>query len=296
MIVSVVSFENSAEPLQSTNLTIKPTSEQYDLQIKRGKEFIQLGQLDNALIAFDLAVNTMPNEKTAYDFRGCLFLGRGEYEKAVSNFSEVLKQDPSDLRTRLNRANAFRGNHNFSKAIDDFDIYLNVIQTNPVAYNSRASALIHIKQFKKAILDCNSSLKLSQIDPRVYVIRGVAHSQLGEYENALRDFTKTLQLDESNAEAHNQIAWLKATCPDEAFRHGKIAVASAIKACELTAWKNAQNLDTLAAAYGEVKDFSKAVEYQKQALKLNQSDEFATPMQKRLDGYKKSNPFRDMTN
>src|SRR5262249_19208480 len=61
------------------------------------------------------------------------------------------------------------------------------------------------------------------------------------------------------------LAWLWATGPD-GVRDGKRAVEAATRACELTDWKENEFLDTLAAAYAEVGDFDKAVEYQKKAV------------------------------
>ena len=54
---------------------------------------------------------------------------------------------------------------------------------------------------------------------------------------------------------------MRATCPEEKHRNGQQAVEYATKACELTAWKNAPYLGTLAAAYAEAGDFAKAVQF-----------------------------------
>ena len=48
---------------------------------------------------------------------------------------------------------------------------------------------------------------------------------------------------------------------------GRKAVDSATTACELTEWKSSVNIDVLAAAYGEVGEFEKAVEYEEKGAK-----------------------------
>ena len=50
-----------------------------------------------------------------------------------------------------------------------------------------------------------------------------------------------------------------AGCPDQRFRDGRLAVESASKACELTAWKDFECLETMAVAYAEFQDFDAAI-------------------------------------
>jgi len=72
--------------------------------------------------------------------------------------------------------------------------------------------------------------------------------------------------------AYDNLAWLRATCPDQHGRDGKGAVESATKACELSAWRNPNHLATLAAAYAEAGDFANAVKWEQQAIELAPKD------------------------
>ena len=85
-------------------------------------------------------------------------------------------------------------------------------------------------------------------------------------------FTEAVQLDPKDAAAHNSLAWLLATGPQERFRDGKRAIDHATRACELTKWKRSAYLDTLAAAYAEAGKFDKAVEFQQKAVELATKD------------------------
>src|SRR5439155_8836576 len=70
----------------------------------------------------------------------------------------------------------------------------------------------------------------------------------------------------------NEFAWFLATCSDKSQRDGKRAVQYATKACELTEWKRANCIGTLAAAYAEVGDFDSAIKYQKQVRDIPDAD------------------------
>jgi hypothetical protein len=69
----------------------------------------------------------------------------------------------------------------------------------------------------------------------------------------------------ANDTALNALAWLLATCPDEGVRDGKEAIALATRACELTQWKSAAIVDTLACAHAEVGELSRAIGLARQA-------------------------------
>ena len=66
--------------------------------------------------------------------------------------------------------------------------------------------------------------------------------------------------------AQNDYAWMLATHPDDALRDGELALTLAQRA--ITANPSAAFLDTLAAAYAEVGNFTQAVTTQHEALKL----------------------------
>jgi hypothetical protein len=88
-------------------------------------------------------------------------------------------------------------------------------------------------------------------------------------------------------------AWLRATCLDRNFRDGKKAVSDARIACTATIWRDADFIDTMAAAAAETGDFDAAVRYQEQVLAKKLSPEVRSGAVRRLALYKQRKPYRE---
>jgi Zn-dependent protease/Tfp pilus assembly protein PilF len=96
--------------------------------------------------------------------------------------------------------------------------------------------------------------------------RGLIESRRGNWQKAIEDYTEALRLQPKLASAHNNLAWLLATCPIDTLRSGQDAVEHATYACESTGWSKLNCVGTLAAAYAEVGDFQQAVSLQQRVL------------------------------
>jgi tetratricopeptide (TPR) repeat protein len=103
---------------------------------------------------------------------------------------------------------------------------------------------------------------------KLYVDRATAQALNSSYHAARVDLEKAIALDKNNILAHNNYAWLLATCPDGSVRDGQRAVQYARGASESLKHGSPMVLDTLAAAEAEMGDFRSAVKDEKRALSL----------------------------
>lgn len=124
----------------------------------------------------------------------------------------------------------------------------------------------------------------------VAFMSGYILQQQGDLAGAAKVFEKALGKAESNPLFLNAYAWLLATSPEDGVRDGAKAVKLALRASELTGWKEAAYVDTLAAAYAETGDFESAVKWQSEAVNLGLKDKGVLD---RLELYKQRKPFRD---
>ena len=88
------------------------------------------------------------------------------------------------------------------------------------------------------------------------------------YADAIKAYQQALRLAPDFSVAHNNLAWLYATCEDPNIRDPKAALQHAKLAVDLTEWKEGGFIDTLAEAHFANGDYQQAVEIQKKALAL----------------------------
>ena len=174
------------------------------------------------------------------------------------------------------------------------DDVIRLDSNDATAYHNRGIAWVGKGDFDKAITDFTKAIRLDPNYSTAYFNRDNVWANRGGLDKDITDFTEAIRLTPNYTVAYNNLAWLIATCPHSEFRNGPKAVEYANKACELTGWRDARAVSTLAAAYAEVGDFQNALEQQEKAIALLTKDSDQQVMRERLEFYKAGKPYRDM--
>ena len=234
-------------------------------------------------------------------------LGRGvlaemteDYKDAIKLLTLAIKEEQAEV-IKLGLAHRFRGlayKHlgRREEALNDF---LEVIRIQPqldLGYYDAGVIYNLTGRHQAAVAAMTRAIDLRHDDrglARRRSERGNAYFHLGQFKRAESDFVVALRLDPREPDVLNNVAWFRATCPDAAFRNGREAVELAARACALDRWKDADEIDTLAAAYAESGNFAEAERYQQKALSLLSADEALRPkFQARLEQFRAKQPVR----
>jgi spermidine synthase len=116
-----------------------------------------------------------------------------------------------------------------------------------------------------------------------------------QYAEAVHFYGEALRLKPDFEPALNNLAMLRASCPQPGFRDGRQAVQLAETACRLSGRRNPSFLGTLAAAYAEAGRFGDALKTIQEALALAQASgaDYLVPVQMRmLQEFRAGRPFR----
>ena len=160
------------------------------------------------------------------------------------------------------------------------------------ALKQRGYAYLSLGEFVQGGRDLSEVIKRDPRDAFAYGHRAEAYGYLGYFSRAAADLTEQVKLLPNDPMSHNDLAWTLATCPDSSVRNGKLALAHAEKACQLTSFKNPIFIDTLAAACAETGDFARAVRLQTVAIELL-APSLKPQAEVQLKSYENRRPWRE---
>ncbi len=197
----------------------------------RGLAFEQKKEDDNAIMDFNKVIELSPNYSDAYNNRGIIYVKKELLDKAISDFTRAITLKPDQNDALYNRALVWRKKGDFEKTLAD----LNKVIDNDPGHNN------------------------------AYYNRGLVLKKKGDIKKGIEDFRKAVELDPGNSEFINSLAWIYVSEPG--YVDPVKALDFATRAVELN--RSPVNLDTLAAAYAENKNFKMAVKIEQEAYHLD---------------------------
>ncbi|MBA3028772.1 MAG: tetratricopeptide repeat protein [Desulfobacteraceae bacterium] len=242
---------------------------------------------------------------------------QNDLEQAIENYSNAVKIKRSPIfLAYFNRGSAYLKKGDYNAAIDDFTKVLELKPDLISAYLSRGNTWIVKGNTDKALEDFTLAIAADPTWADAYVNRGTLWFKLGEFEMAWNDLAKSIQIQENSPSCLVGAAHFLATCPDEKFRNGPLAVELSRKAIQLTHGLKgmvktpsspevmtythlalAPQYDALAAGLAETGDFKGAVEAQTQAISLLEAENAAHKIPEytaRLKSYEEKKPRREI--
>jgi tetratricopeptide (TPR) repeat protein len=261
------------------------------IYFNRGNASSRKGDERGAIREYDEALKLDPKFAHAYFNRARSYEIIGNIDHAIADYGEAIRCGTNSF---YDRGRLYLKRDNWDKALVDLNKAIRLNPNEANAYGIRGAVYIHLGNFGKALADYDKVIRLARQDAKGYSLRGRAHDARGDYSAAASDLAKAEQMDSGNEHVLNRVAWFKATCPESSFRNGQEAVRESAKACQLTKWENARDIDTLAAAYAETGDFDQAVKYEVQALNTTGvSAGTRREMEERLRLFQEHKPYRE---
>jgi len=238
-------------------LTMEPDSP--GALVLRAAVYEEMDQTDKALADLDRLLEVRPSSPTAMRLRAMLLAGMGKFDEAVRQMEQLAKNTPEDIDTQMQLAVLYTAASKLQKALE---IYTTLLAQRPD-------------------------------EPRVLRARGDLLLTTGKHAEAIADYERALKVQPKDPGVLNNFAWVLATSPDDKLRNGRRAIELAKTACEVTGYKEAHILSTLAAAYAETGDFKTAIQWSEKAVQAG-TEEQKEALSKELASYRAGKPWREL--
>jgi len=264
-----------------------------------GHLLLRRGQADEALVHFQKAIDSDPDNAEAHESLGTVLLKRGRVDEAMSQLQQAVAIQPAHSEPHYNLGNILLQKGRVDEAIAEFEKALDWQPDYLVAHNSLGVAYLRKGQAHQAAAHFQVAANL---DPNAISIRsnlGAALLQDGRMDEAIAQFQRALKIRPGFAEAYGNLryaAWVLATSPDVAVRNGRKAVELAQQANQFAGGQNPVFIATLAAAYAEAGQFPEAVAATQRALQLAVSQDntaLVHTLQTQLALHQSGRPYRE---
>lgn len=248
---------------------------------------------DEAFKDAEDALKINQNEVEALMVRSSVFTEREKYQEALDDVNRVLKLEPGLVRGIWMRSILSGQLEDYDQAIADIKL---LVQNSPTQsqFKTQLAMLYNAADRPEDAVEIYDELiEDDSEDVDSLRGRGDAYLSLSKHKEAVADYMEALKIDSERDGVLNNLAWVLATSPFDEVRDGKKAIEYATKAGELTEWKEAHVLSTLASGYAETGDFEKAKEWIEKALEISEDEDQREGLNNELESYKEEKPWRE---
>ncbi len=240
--------------------------------INRGLIFEKANQMKEALADFDEALKRMPESGFCWYHRAIAKIGLQDLDAALADLTHAIEIEPKS-EAFLKRGEVYALQQKWDLALADYEKTLSETPDNHLARYRRATVLQQLQDNDQALAEYTALVDAGVQSYDVVFNRSQIYVNRRQWSAALADLEQAVKFKAESEHGLNGLAWLLATVPEESLRDPARAIELATQACEISEWKQAMIVDTLAAAHAAAGDFEKAVELEEQAVKLLNGNE-----------------------
>lgn len=189
--------------LKSTEKLYLELLEQYPLfvdgWISYGDYLANLGDYENALSNYNLAISIAPENAQAYFSRGKIFNEEMDDSlRAIADFSQAITINSEESDYYSGRAFAYANNGDFDKALDDINraVMLSPDEISPLLARAELN-FNYLGNIQEALTDYDRAIELDQTSIRPYESRSWLYYRNNDLDKALDDINIAIELEPS---------------------------------------------------------------------------------------------------
>jgi predicted O-linked N-acetylglucosamine transferase (SPINDLY family) len=159
-----------------------------------GRAQILLGELEQALAAFDRAIAVNPEHSAAHNNRGDVLNDLQQYEAAVASYDRAIELKPGSAAMHNSRGNALFALQRYEDAAAAYERAIALRANYSDAHNNRGNSLHMLGRYDAALESFNKAISLDPGFADWYASRATMLSDLKQYRAAISDFDAAIAL------------------------------------------------------------------------------------------------------
>ena len=286
----------------AATVRIKPDSAKAHNNL--GLALASQGEVSEAIAEFTAALRINPDNSEAHNDLGSALAGQGKLQESIEQYEQALRIKPDYPEAHYNLGNALCQLDKLSEGIEQYEQALRINPDFAKAHNNLGTALASQGKVSEAIAEYAAALRIKPDNVEAHNNLGSVLASQGRISEAIAQYRELLQLKPDFPPALYKLAWILATDGNADLRNAGAAVQLAERLCAITEYRQAKDLDVLAAAYAEAGRFNDAVQTAQKALELmatagqqelapNGHSGLAQQVQARLKLYQAGQPFHE---
>ena len=232
LIVGIASWQRTwvfktEEALWTDTLAKNPDS--WAAHNNLGNVFIEKGQVDDAMVHYQKALEVNPNYAEALNNLGLALFRKGRVDDAVAQVQKALAINPNYVLAHNNLGLALVQRGQVDDAVAHYQKALKIKPDFAEAHSNLGVALLQKGQLDDAVAHYQRALEISPDSPEGHHNLGNALFQKGRVDDAVAHYQKALEINPNYPEAHNNLGLAL-------FRKGQVndAVAHYQRALEIS--------------------------------------------------------------
>ena len=166
-----------------------------------GEAYLLLEEPENALFAYEKAIETNPNFAPAYLGRAKAMSSLDPEFDVEADLTQSVNLDPSLANAHLELIAINLNKGDFDKVIKQLEIVEELVPESPLVYLYRSQALLHLEEYGQALDAAQQAYELDQTILAVYQTLGNLHLQAGDAKQASHYLEIYLRYIKDDAEA-----------------------------------------------------------------------------------------------
>ena len=170
-----------------------------------GNDLIRKGQLDEALVHLQKALEIYPNFLEAHNSLGEALLRKGQVDEAVAQYREALEINPHYVDAHYNLGNALLQKGQLDEAIAQLQKALEFNSEDADVRSNLGNALLQKGQLDEAVLQFQKASEIRPNNADAYYNLGNALLQKGQLDEAVPEYQRAVEINPSYADARNNL-------------------------------------------------------------------------------------------